>query len=74
MTLIIDLGAGPQTIVSEVPVVYNDWMKIDVNRVGSLVNLTLSFEKEIGNIQSETVTYMMPAMNAQNQPTGTIAK
>ena len=41
-----------------------------MNRVGALVNLTLSFEKEIGNIESETVTTVLPTINAQNQPTG----
>ena len=43
-----------------------------MNRVGGKVNLTLSFEKEIGNVQSETVTGELPAMNAENQPTGSV--
>ena len=33
MTLIIDLGAGAQTITSEVPVIYNDWIQIQVDNI-----------------------------------------
>ncbi len=32
VTLIMDLGAGAQTITSEVPVIYNDWIKIQVKK------------------------------------------
>ena len=28
VNLIMDLGAGPQTITSNVPVIYNDWIKV----------------------------------------------
>ena len=31
VTLIMELGAGAQTITSEVPVIYNDWIKIQVD-------------------------------------------
>ena len=33
VTLIIDLGAGAQTITSEVPVIYNDWIQIQVDNI-----------------------------------------
>ena len=82
VSLIMDTGTGrentddgrrePLELVSKIPVIYNDWVKIDVNRRGYMVNLTVSVEREIGNVQAETVTGLLPFFDKNNKPTGAI--
>ena len=55
VSLTIDLGAGAAELTSRVPIVYNEWNRIEVSRQGHEVNLTLSWEEGDGVIMSDTV-------------------
>ena len=72
VSLTMDLGAGPLEMVSNTPVVFNDWVKIGVHRKGYDVNLTLSTEKDLGNIEIDTVNDQLPLMDDKGQPFGSV--
>ena len=72
VSLIMDTGAGPVELKSNNPVIYNDWVKIDVSRLGYNVNLSVSTEKEIGNIEVDTVSDQLPYLDDKGQPFGSV--
>ena len=72
VTLTMDLGAGPLELRSNSPVPYNDWVKVDVSRRGYEVNLSVSTEKDIGNIETDTVSDYLPYLDDKGQPFGSV--
>ena len=72
VTLTMDIGAGPLELSSSSPLPYNDWVKIDVSRRGYQVNLTVGTEKDIGNIEMDTVSDYLPYLDDKGQPFGSV--
>ena len=47
--LVLDMGAGTETILSNNPITYGQWHQLEIDRRGYYVSLTVRSEDGIGN-------------------------
>lgn len=58
--LTINLGASETEILSEVPIKYDQWNRLELDRKGYEVTLTIISEEGTGEITRDTVTDRLP--------------
>ena len=70
--LTLDLGAGESQLLSNQPIMYDQWILIDVHRRGHEVTLSVSTETGSGVVDVDTNRMLLPRYDNNNRPFGSV--
>ena len=68
----IDFGAGASEVYSSEPVKYGQWNRLQIERNGYEVTLTVSSEEGPGEVTRDTVTQRLPKFDEHGRPFGSV--
>ncbi|TRY60964.1 hypothetical protein TCAL_05712 [Tigriopus californicus] len=70
--LTVDLGAGHLEVKSSVPIVYDQWNYIEIERQGHTVTMTLKQEEGPGEVNEDKVQEALPRYDEYGRPFGSV--
>lgn len=72
MQVTVDLGAGVSEVYSSKPVKYGQWNRLEIERNGYQVTVTISSEEGPGEVTRDSVTEYLRAYDEHGRPFGSV--